>query len=109
MGISLGLVGLGSFGRAFADLFMSHPLVDRIGLCDLEPERIAVYAQKPSWQAKFDPRDAYTSLDEICGAKLTAITSQLETSFEEQLRLVFKEELICPPQDQINYVKEKIT
>ena len=40
MGISLGLVGLGSFGSAFADLFMSHPLVDRIALCDREPERI---------------------------------------------------------------------
>lgn len=38
MGISLGLVGLSSFGRAFADLFMSHPEVDRIALCDLEQE-----------------------------------------------------------------------
>ena len=51
MGISLGLVGLGSFGRAFADLFMSHPLVDRIALCDLEPERMAAFAKKPSWQS----------------------------------------------------------
>ena len=25
MGIGLGLVGLGSFGSEFADLFMSHP------------------------------------------------------------------------------------
>jgi hypothetical protein len=32
MGINLGLVGLGSFGRTFADLFMSHPGVDRIAL-----------------------------------------------------------------------------
>jgi hypothetical protein len=37
MGISLGLVGLGSFGSSFARLFKNHPLVDRIGLCDLEP------------------------------------------------------------------------
>ena len=47
MGISLGLVGLGSFGRAFADLFMSHPLVDRIALCDRESDRVAAFAKKP--------------------------------------------------------------
>jgi predicted dehydrogenase len=73
MGISLGLVGLGSFGRAFADLFMSHPLVDRIGLCDLEPDRVAAYAHKPSWGKKFNSRDAYTSLDEICDSDLDAL------------------------------------
>ena len=32
MGISLGLVGLGSFGSGFAELFKRHPLVDRIAL-----------------------------------------------------------------------------
>jgi predicted dehydrogenase len=73
MGISLGLVGLGSFGRAFADLFMSHPLVDRIALCDLERERIAAYAQKPSWQGKFRPQDVYASLDEIVQSDLDAL------------------------------------
>ena len=73
MGISLGLVGLGSFGSAFADLFMSHPLVDRIALCDREPERIQRFAEKESWKAKFDPRDAYGSLDEICRSDLDAL------------------------------------
>jgi predicted dehydrogenase len=73
MGISLGLVGLGSFGSAFADLFMSHPHVDRIALCDREPERIAAFAGKDSWQAKFDPRDAYDSLDAICQSDLDAL------------------------------------
>ena len=72
MGISIGLVGLGSFGRAFADLFMSHPLVDRVGLCDREPERITLFANKESWQAKFNPRDVYTSLDDICRSDLDA-------------------------------------
>lgn len=37
MGISVGLVGLGDFGSAFAGLFKNHPLVDRVGLCDREP------------------------------------------------------------------------
>jgi predicted dehydrogenase len=73
MGISIGLVGLGSFGSAFADLFMSHPLVDRIGLCDLEPERIGAFAAKPSWAGKFSPKDAYGSLDEICRSDLDAL------------------------------------
>ena len=73
MGISLGLVGLGSFGRAFADLFKSHPLVDRIALCDREPERVEAFAKQESWQDKFDGRDAYDSLDEICKSDLDAL------------------------------------
>jgi predicted dehydrogenase len=73
MGISLGLVGLGSFGRSFADLFMSHPVVNRIALCDREPERIEPFAKKESWRAKFHPRDVYLSLDEICKSDLDAL------------------------------------
>ena len=73
MGISLGLVGLGSFGSSFADLFMSHPLVDRIALCDREPERIVRIAEQEHWQAKFHPRDAYASLDESCGSDVEAL------------------------------------
>lgn len=73
MGISIGLVGLGSFGRSFADLFMSHPQVDRIALCDREPERIEPFASKPSWQSKFHPNDRYASLDEICQSDLDAL------------------------------------
>ncbi|NLS79201.1 MAG: Gfo/Idh/MocA family oxidoreductase [Chloroflexi bacterium] len=73
MGISLGLVGLGAFGSAFADLFMSHPLVDRIALCDREPERVQRFAEKESWKRKFNPRDAYASLDEICRSDLDAL------------------------------------
>ena len=73
MGISLGLVGLGSFGRTFADMFMSHPLVDRIALCDREPDRMQQFAQKESWRGKFNPRDVYGSLDEICRTDLDAL------------------------------------
>src|SRR5207249_2534434 len=72
-GISLGIVGLGSFGGMMADLFMSHPLVNRIALCDREPERIERFAKKPSWQKKFKPSDAYSSLDEICRSDLDAV------------------------------------
>jgi len=73
MGISLGLVGLGSFGSSFARLFKNHPLVDRVGLCDLEPERIARFANDPSFSDKFAPSDAYGSLDEILKADFDAV------------------------------------
>jgi len=73
MGISLGLVGLGSFGSSFAELFKRHPLVDRIALCDREPERIQRFAERESFQDKFSPRDAYESLDEILESDLDAL------------------------------------
>ena len=73
MGISLGIVGLGSFGSAFADLFKNHPLVDRIALCDNDPDKVAKFAGKASFQDKFDPKDAYASLDEICQSDLDAL------------------------------------
>jgi predicted dehydrogenase len=73
VGISIGLVGLGSFGNCFADLFKAHPLVDRIALCDREPERMEKYAGKESWKDKFNRRDMYGSLDEICRSDLDAL------------------------------------
>lgn len=73
MGISIGLVGLGAFGSAFADLFKAHPAVDRIGLCDREPERVKKFAEDPFFQDKFDPKDAYYSLDDICKSDLDAL------------------------------------
>ena len=73
MGISIGLVGLGQFGTSFADLFKNHPLVDRVALCDREPERMAAFAQRDDWQDKFAAGDAYASLDEICDADVDAL------------------------------------
>jgi len=73
MGISIGLVGLGSFGSEFAPLFKHHPLVDRVALCDQEPEKIRKFAEDPSFQDKFSASDAYQTLDEICHADLDAL------------------------------------
>ena len=73
MGISLGLVGLGGFGSAFAELFKRHPSVDRIGLCDREPDRVEAFAKLDSFKDKFDPADSYASLDEICNARFDAL------------------------------------
>jgi predicted dehydrogenase len=73
MGISIGLVGLGSFGSAFADLFKRHPLVDRVGLCDREPELVRKFAEREDWADKFHPRDAFDSLDAICRSDFDAL------------------------------------
>jgi len=73
MGISLGLVGLGAFGKAFADLFRSHPLVDRIALCDRERDRIESIVSRPGWNEKFNARDKYASLDDILAADVDAL------------------------------------
>jgi len=73
MGISVGLVGLGAFGSEFAPLFNSHPEVDRIALCDREPDRIRRFAEHPAFQHKFHPADTYATLDEICKTDLDAL------------------------------------
>jgi len=73
MGISVGLVGLGAFGASFAPLFKNHPLVDRIALCDREPERIKKFADMTAFQDKFSPADAYETLEDICKADLDAL------------------------------------
>jgi len=73
MGISLGLVGLGSFGNCFVPLFKSHPLVDRIALCDQEPERLKFWADKEFMRDKFNPRDAFSEFDDILKSDLDAL------------------------------------
>ena len=73
MGISIGLVGLGQFGSGFAELFKRHPLVDRLALCDREPERIDKFAKRDDFQDKFNESDAYDSLDDILKSDLDAL------------------------------------
>ena len=73
MGISIGLVGLGQFGQAFADLFRSHPLVDRVALCDREPERMRAIAARRGWDKKFNPRDMYDTLEDLLRSDVDAV------------------------------------
>ena len=73
MGISIGIVGLGRFGSVFADLFYKHPLVDRVLLCDREPERIEAVAGRPGWGSKFNPRDKYESLEALLATDVDAV------------------------------------
>jgi len=73
MPLSIGIVGLGSFGSSFVRLFNGHPGVDRIALCDREPDRVRRFAGEPTLQGKFHSRDTFSSLDAICAADLDAI------------------------------------
>jgi predicted dehydrogenase len=73
MGIAIGLVGLGQFGSVFADLFHAHPDVDRIALCDLEPERIASMADRFADSPKLAPRDRFASLDDLLETDVDAV------------------------------------
>lgn len=73
MSISLGLVGLGAFGSAFADLFHAHPAVSRVALCDREPERIQAIVDREHFGAKFVEKDRFDSLDAICASDVDAI------------------------------------
>lgn len=46
MGITVGMVGVGSFAQGFIPLFKMHPLVDKIVLCDVDAEKLAKNAEK---------------------------------------------------------------
>ncbi len=73
MGMSLGFVGLGSFGNEFAGLFASHPLVSRIALCDREPGRIAAAAQNKGIAPKVNLRDAFTTIEDLLKSDIDAV------------------------------------
>lgn len=73
MGIKLGLVGYGSFGRAFAPLFKSHPLVDRFAICDSNPEALKRIAEDPFFEDKLSKSDIYTGLEGILSSDVDAV------------------------------------
>jgi predicted dehydrogenase len=65
--ISVGMVGLGQFGRGFVPIFKAHPLVNRIALCDIDKKKLESTAKE------FKIQETYASLDEICKSDLDAI------------------------------------
>ena len=72
MGVKIGLVGLGSFGSMFVELFARHPLVDKLALCDAEPDKLKRWADRKDL-VKINPRDFYTDFDEICKSDMDAV------------------------------------
>jgi len=67
MSISVGVVGLGQFGRHFVHLFKDHPDVRRVALCDVRADRVAEIAKASGIQ------ECYDSLDAICQSDLDAL------------------------------------
>ena len=67
MSISVGMVGLGAFGRHFVGPFKEHPDVHRIALCDIRADRVAEMAKAHGIS------ETYSSLDEICDSDLDAL------------------------------------
>lgn len=67
MSISIGIVGVGAFGSGFISLFRKHPLVHRVALCDVQPDRVAAQA------ARHGITETYGSLDEICKSDIQAL------------------------------------
>ncbi len=67
MGISIGMVGLGSFGPSFVASFKLHPQVSRVALCDLDPEKLSRNAER------FGIAETYRSLDEILKTDIDAL------------------------------------
>jgi len=67
MGISVGMVGLGMFGRHFIDPVKKHPLVDRMALCDINRDRLAEQSKEHGI------KECYESLDEICRSNIDAL------------------------------------
>ena len=67
MGISVGLVGLGQFGRHFVALYKNHPDVTRLALCDISEQRLAAMARQ------YRISECYRSLDDICRSDLDAL------------------------------------
>ncbi|MBS3762808.1 MAG: Gfo/Idh/MocA family oxidoreductase [Planctomycetes bacterium] len=68
MGISVGMVGVGSFGSAFVELYQKHPQVDRVALCDLNAERLVQKAKQ------FGIEETYPSLEAVCESDLDALS-----------------------------------
>jgi predicted dehydrogenase len=58
--VRVGLVGVGSFGHSFVRLFRDHPLVGRLALCDVDPDRLGRTARE------FAIVDTCDSLDALC-------------------------------------------
>lgn len=67
MGISIGIVGVGSFGSEFIGLFQKHLLVRRVALCDVRTERLAERARQCGIT------ECYSSLEELCRSDLEAV------------------------------------
>jgi len=66
MGVSIGIVGVGAFGREFVQLFRDHPGVDRVALADLDREKLVSCARE------FGIDETCASLEELLASDIDA-------------------------------------
>lgn len=67
MGITLGVVGAGSFAQCFIPLFQAHPLVDEVVLCDLVEDKVRAAAER------FGVKRTAPSLDLLLETDVSAV------------------------------------
>lgn len=67
MGISVAMVGTGAFASAFIPLFKAHPLVDRVVLADLNPDKLRAASER------FGIAATLPSLDAACESDVDAV------------------------------------
>ncbi len=67
MSISVGIVGVGMFGRNFIKPVKAHPEVGRVALCDMNAERLAEQAKA------HEIEETYSTLDDICKSDIDAL------------------------------------
>lgn len=67
MGVTVGIVGTGTFAQPFLPLFEAHPMVDELVLCDLDPSKLEEVARR------YGIRRTFSSLDALCDSDVGAI------------------------------------
>jgi predicted dehydrogenase len=67
MGLTVGIVGVGAFARQFIPLFLAHPWVGGVVLCDLDAARLAEAARA------YGVERTYLSLDAVCESDVDAV------------------------------------
>ncbi|GAC1395651.1 MAG: Gfo/Idh/MocA family oxidoreductase [Chloroflexota bacterium] len=67
MGLTVGVVGVGAFARSFIPLFITHPLVEEVALCDLDAARLSAAARE------YGVTRTYPSLEALCRSDVAAV------------------------------------
>lgn len=65
--VTIGVSGVGRFARLFIPLFQAHPLVEKLVLADVLPDRLAAAA------VEFGIEETYPSHDALCEANIDAV------------------------------------
>jgi len=63
VGISVGMVGMGGFGREFVPLFRDHPDVSRLAICDVDAQRLAEIGDRHGLSERYPTLEALLASD----------------------------------------------